>query len=157
MIRQLAADALCVRGTELLQAGKPDQALWYLRLAARLARANAIYCGAAALAAYKAGDLDAGVRYAERALELNTELDSALDLLGAMFLYGETYLDVLQRVQQHLKPRTYVEIGVETGRSLELVLPQTRARHRPGAASALCAAAESAPLSPDERRLLRRA
>jgi len=126
MIRQFAADALFFRGTELLQAGKPDQALWYLRFAARLARSNAVYCGAAALAAYKAGAVNAAVRYAERALELNRELDSARDLLGAMFLHGEPYLEVLRRLHQHLAPRTYLEIGVETGLSLKVVAPGTR-------------------------------
>jgi tetratricopeptide (TPR) repeat protein len=127
VLRQLAADTLFVRGTALLQTGEAGRALWYLALAARLASSNAVYFGAAALAAYKAGDLDAGVRYAERALELDSELNSARDLLAAMFLHGETYLDVLKRLHQHLKPRTYLEIGVELGRSLALVQPATRA------------------------------
>jgi predicted O-methyltransferase YrrM len=126
MLRQLAADTLFVRGTALLQAGEPGRALWHLALAARIASSNAVYFGAAALAAYKAGDLNAGVRHAERALELDHELNSARDLLAAMFLHGETYLDVLKRLHQHLKPRSYLEIGVEFGRSLALVLPQTQ-------------------------------
>jgi predicted O-methyltransferase YrrM len=126
MLRQLAADTLFVRGTGLLQAGEPGRALWHLALAARLASSNAIYFGAAALAAYKSGNPDAAVRYAERALELDYELDSARDLLGAMFLHGADYLEVLQRIHRYLKPRTYVEIGVALGWSLSLVLPQTR-------------------------------
>jgi hypothetical protein len=36
------------------------------------------------------------------------------------------YFDLLDRIHQHLRPRTYVEIGVSTGRSLTLALPGTR-------------------------------
>ena len=127
MLRRLAADALFVRGTELLQAGNAQGALWHLALAARVASDNAVYFGAAALAAYKAGDIDGGVRHAERALELDADLHSARDLLAAMFLGGEDSHEVLRRIHEHLRPRTYLEIGVEIGRSLALVLPQTRA------------------------------
>ena len=37
----------------------------------------------------------------------------------------EPYFDLLDRVHQHLLPRTYVEIGVSTARSLTLSLPGT--------------------------------
>jgi hypothetical protein len=36
------------------------------------------------------------------------------------------YFEVLDRIHQYLLPRTYVEIGVSTGRSLTLALPGTR-------------------------------
>jgi hypothetical protein len=36
------------------------------------------------------------------------------------------YFEMLDRVHQHLVPRTYVEIGVSTGRSFTLALPGTR-------------------------------
>ena len=38
---------------------------------------------------------------------------------------GFPYFDLLDRIHQHLLPRTYVEIGVSTGRSLTLALPGT--------------------------------
>ena len=126
MLRQFVADALFMRGMGLLQAGQAARARWQLTLAARLASSNAVYFGAAALAAYKSGDVDAGVKNAERALALDPGLDSARDLLGAMFVHGEEYLLVLQRIHAHLKPRTYLEIGIALGWSLCLVSPQTK-------------------------------
>jgi len=42
--------------------------------------------------------------------------------------YGRSdqpYFELLDRIHQHLVPRTYFEIGVSTGRSLTLVLPGT--------------------------------
>ena len=38
---------------------------------------------------------------------------------------GDLYFDMLDRVHQHLLPRTYVEIGVNNGRSFALALPGT--------------------------------
>lgn len=40
-------------------------------------------------------------------------------------LPGEGYLEVLDRIHRDLRPGTYVEIGVETGRSLVLAQPGT--------------------------------
>src|SRR6476620_5703233 len=36
------------------------------------------------------------------------------------------YLDLLRRVHAHLRPRTYVEVGVHEGDSLALAAPGTR-------------------------------
>jgi len=127
MVRQVLADALFVMGTEILQSGNPRRALRYLAIAARLAASNAVYFGAAALAAFKAGDKETAVRHAEKALQLDRNLHSARDLLAEIFVHGEDYLAVLERMQRHLGPRTYFEIGVATGGSLRLAAPPTRA------------------------------
>ncbi len=127
MLKQFFADALFMRGVGQLQSGQAARARWQLALAARLASSNAVYFGAAAMAAYKSGDIDEGVKYAERALALDRGLDSARDLLAAMFLHGDEYLRVLQRIHEHVKPRTYLEIGIAMGWSLALVNPQTKA------------------------------
>jgi hypothetical protein len=37
------------------------------------------------------------------------------------------YQELLGRIHRHLRPRTYLEIGVHAGRSLALALPETRA------------------------------
>ena len=42
-------------------------------------------------------------------------------------LDGEHYYHILERIQGHLRPRTYVEVGVAGGSSLKLVDPGTRA------------------------------
>jgi hypothetical protein len=126
MLLRVLADALFIRGTGLLQAGRPSRALPHLALAARLASSNAHYFGAAALAAHKAGEVDAAVRYSERALQLDPALEAVHELLEGLFLHGEIYLKVLARIHEHLRPRTYVEIGVQTGGSMRLVLPETR-------------------------------
>jgi hypothetical protein len=127
MLGRFLADALFVRGTGHLQAGRARRALSHLALAAWLASSDANYFAAAALAAHKAGDIDAAVRYCERALELDHELEAAHELLMGIFLHGERYSSLLERIHRHLEPRTYVEIGVAHGDSLRLVLPQTRA------------------------------
>jgi hypothetical protein len=82
---------------------------------------------AAALAARKVGSVDAAVRHSERALELTPMFEPAHQLLFRMFLHGDNKHDLLPRIHQHLQPRTYVEIGVETGASLRLALPGTLA------------------------------
>ncbi len=127
MLRQVVAQALFIRGSGLLEAARPRRALAYFTLAARLASSNAGYFGAAALAASKAGNTDAAVRHSERALQLEPAFQPAHDLLFSLFLHGEPSLRVLERIHRHLKPRTYVEIGVDTGRSLQLAAPETLA------------------------------
>lgn len=37
------------------------------------------------------------------------------------------YIELLDRIHRHLRPRTYLEVGVSTGRSFSLALPCTRA------------------------------
>ena len=126
MLRRVIADILFVRGCALRQAGRPQRALGHLAPAARLSARNALYYEAAALAAGEAGDVNAAVRFSERALEINPGLEQVHALLERLFLYGESYIDVLARIHRHLQPRTYVEIGVQRGYSLAVVLPQTR-------------------------------
>ena len=92
-----------------------------IALSMRIAPPSATYLYAAAFAAEQAGDRDRAVEYCEKALEVRPELGEAHQLLGGMFLHGEDYLQVLGRIHRHLAPRTYVEIGVDTGQSLALV------------------------------------
>jgi hypothetical protein len=50
----------------------------------------------------------------------------AYTLMSRLSLPGEDYFHVLGRIHRHLRPRTYLEIGVSRGESLERVLPETR-------------------------------
>jgi hypothetical protein len=126
-VRQAIADALFVIGNQHLQAGRARVAQRRLAMAAQLASTNARYFGAAAGAAAAAGDMDATVRYAERALHLDGRLDAVRELLSGLFLNGENYIEVLGRIHRYLRPRTYLEVGVETGLSMRLAGPRPRA------------------------------
>lgn len=125
MLRQLIANFLFLRGNGLLQAGQARRALPHLALAARLTASSATHFGAAALAARQAGERDDAVRYGERALALDPSLEMVHEMLFHLFMHGENGLDLLGRIHKHLKPRTYIEIGVETGASMILVQPGT--------------------------------
>ena len=81
----------------------------------------------AALAAYRIGDRDAAAAYCERALALDPNRADAYELISQLFMQGEDYLQVLARLHRHLRPRTYVEIGVHRGASMALVQPGTLA------------------------------
>jgi tetratricopeptide (TPR) repeat protein len=48
-------------------------------------------------------------------------------MLCELDLPGESYIDVLGRMHRHLRPRTYVEVGVFKGQTLALSGPATRA------------------------------
>src|SRR5579862_4132901 len=48
-------------------------------------------------------------------------------LLAQLELPGELYYQVLTRVHEHLRPATYLEVGVSRGESLSLVGPETLA------------------------------
>ncbi len=116
---------LFLSGKALLDAGKGPRALPRLALAARLARSNPGYFLAAAAAARRAGKPDVAAGYCDRALALSPDLQPAHDLLSELFLHGDNYLELLTRLHRHLRPRTYIEIGFETGASLRLVEPGT--------------------------------
>lgn len=79
----------------------------------------------AARAAATAGDRQGAVDYAEQALQLVPDALEARQLLADLYLHGRGYDAVLADIHGHLRPRTYIEIGVATGKSLRLARPET--------------------------------
>lgn len=53
-----------------------------------------------------------------------TERNACVGLANAL-LPGESYEEILSRFHAHLKPKTYVEIGIETGKTLAKAIPPT--------------------------------
>jgi hypothetical protein len=127
MLKRVWAELLFSCGCALLEAGHPRLALWHLARAARVEASDPGYFYAAALAASRACDRNQAARFCELALELDPGLGAAHELLGGLFMHGEDYFCVMRRLHQYLRPRTYVEIGVEDGHSLRLVQPGTTA------------------------------
>jgi len=80
----------------------------------------------AALEDWRAGRVPEAIAGCKAALELAPGFLPAHALLAAIDLPGEDYFRVLARIHAHLKPRTYVEIGVATGASIRLAGSGTR-------------------------------
>src|SRR5688500_8000921 len=81
----------------------------------------------AAHAAARLGMREAAARYCERALRSHHAQPGVHELMSTLFMHGEDYTALLARIHAHLRPRTYVEIGVDTGQSLRLVPAPTQA------------------------------
>jgi len=81
----------------------------------------------AAVADWQAGRIPAAADACRDMLAVDPDYTLAHFLLAAIELPGEEYSGVLERVHAHLRPRTYLEIGVAHGASIRLAGPATRA------------------------------
>jgi len=81
----------------------------------------------AAVAHWRAGRALEAVDACKALLALAPDYTSAHNLLASIQLPGEHYFRVIERVHAHLRPRTYLEIGVARGDSIRLAGPDTRA------------------------------
>lgn len=120
------ADSLAREGVEQLDAGSPGTALALLGLAARFSPSNAQFRYAAARAASALGARDKAALYCEQAAMLDPSLGEPHRLLSELFLHGPWYLEILERIHRRLRPRTYVEIGVDKTESIRLAGTEPR-------------------------------
>jgi|SRR5882672_853731 len=109
------------------RAGRFHKALREFEAARRLAPERAQYHFDTAVTHWKLGDNIAARRCAETAVSLDPRLDAAIDFLSMLTFPGPQYLELLAAIHAHLRPHTYVEIGVADGKSIALALPETRA------------------------------
>ena len=80
---------------------------------------------ARARALLEAGDSSAAAEACRRALALDPDCLAAHVALARATLPGDDYLAWLSRFHAKLSPRTYLEIGVDAGRTLSLARPPT--------------------------------
>src|SRR5439155_20315172 len=81
----------------------------------------------AAVAHRELGANEAARECCETALALDPGLHPVHGFLASLNFPGPFYLEVIAMFHSHLRPRTYLEIGVETGQSIALARPETRA------------------------------
>jgi hypothetical protein len=98
-----------------------------LRQARRAPQERALDLATQGWALLEQGDRGEAERCARRALRIWSDCSAAHKLLASLELRGEHYLALIERLHRHLRPATYLEIGVFTGSSLALVRPETEA------------------------------
>ena len=109
------------------QAGRHREALAHLRHMRRLDPKNPQHHYDAAAVHWKVGEYDRAREACEAALALAPDFHPAHSVLAGLVLPGPFYTDVLSMIHSHLRPRTYIEIGVADGQSIALARPETRA------------------------------
>ena len=110
-----------------IREGRLRDAAERLEAACRLSPENVQFHADAAMTYWRLGDAGAALRYAEKTVSLAPRSLPAHHLLAGIRLPGPHYLEVIAAMHSHLRPRTYVEIGVDTGQSIALARAETRA------------------------------
>jgi len=120
------AEGRFLRGTLLLEMERTAEALPDLQRACREKPGEQRYLHNLAMAHWTRGDIATATALCDKALAMG-DFRPAHILRAKIDLPGEDYLELMARMHQHIRPATYVEIGVNTGQSLQLVRPETRA------------------------------
>jgi hypothetical protein len=114
------APALLLRGRVKRLQGNPSAAIADLDRAMQLDGGNGDVHFELALCWRLLGDDSRALSWCERARQVAPDSVQAFFLLAQLRLPGDDYFEVLRRIIDHLKPSTYVEIGVFEGASLRL-------------------------------------
>jgi tetratricopeptide (TPR) repeat protein len=88
---------------------------------------NGEYHFLSGMAHLRLGRLDRARERCEAAYELDPLIPGLPMILSQLRMPGPFYVEVLKAIHEHLRPRTYLEVGVETGQTLRLARPETRA------------------------------
>jgi len=120
-------EALFYRGLIDVRRGSFESALVALHSAAQSSPKNPYFQCQAAACSYMLGDFAQARICAEAALALHPNYRSAHSLLAQIALPGPSYTDVLAQIHRRLAPRTYPEIGVDTGTTIALAAAATAA------------------------------
>jgi tetratricopeptide (TPR) repeat protein len=110
-----------------IREGRLRDAVERLEVACRLSPDNAQFHADAAITHWRLGEPEAALRYAEKAVSLAPRSLPGHQLLAGIRMPGPQYLEVIGMIHSRLRPRTYLEIGVDTGLSIALARPGTRA------------------------------
>jgi hypothetical protein len=114
-------------GTAARKAGNLTDAAAHFERAGALDPKNVDYHLSAGVAYYALGDKEQARRCCETAIAADERASKPRNLLSQLNLPGPYYSDVLSLIHAHLRPRTYIEIGVFEGESIRLAHPETRA------------------------------
>ena len=121
------AEALVLRGATYRALGRLEEAFADLSRALELAPNDAQCLYETAMAWYKRGDNRRALEFCASARLVDPGFVTPRWLQAQIMFGGEAYMAVLERIHAHLKPRTYIEIGVFQGESLQLARPPTQA------------------------------
>ncbi len=119
-------DALCARGEARVKLGDFAEARHDLAHAAELDGTDSRIPYFIARSYWGENNSAKAVEYCRRSVALG-EWAPAERLLSSIELAGEHYVEVVRKMHQYLKPRTYIEIGVFTGATFALCAEHTRA------------------------------
>jgi tetratricopeptide (TPR) repeat protein len=122
-----AAKAHYLHGVSLAMLGERREAHAGFVRAAELAPGDAALQCYAAAASREFGRAAEAMQYCRAALAADPNCGPAYALLAAVELPGEHYMKLLERIHAHLRPRTYIEIGIFAGASFGLAGAPTAA------------------------------
>lgn len=122
-----SAQSSLAAGLAAYREARYGDALTHFEKAIALDPDRAKYRYQAAAAEYMLGHPDKAWSRCEEVLERRPNDALASVLMSRIALPGPYYTDVLSAIHNTLKPRTYVEIGVNRGKSIRLAHSETRA------------------------------